>query len=119
MKEAYCGDGILRYCLGKIFLVGKEIQNQEYTGKLEQNKILAKTVRERDDVFGEQSGTIHFLGTVYEAKLFEIFDNEGKEKCIEFVKNTFNIKTENAYDAYCQWERLNITYGGTKKHWSH
>lgn len=105
MNKAFCGDGILRYCLGKIFLFERRnpTQTREYVSHLTANKILHKIVLSNEKIFGKVSGTIHNHGTIYEAKLFDIYEQSGMKGAMKFVKETYEINSDSPYEIYGNW----------------
>ena len=96
-KRAYCGDGILRYVIGHLFRVyGTGILNDVH-GNPESNLVLSIVVKSNKIFFNDLSDeyTVHNRGTIYEARLCEIFEDEGIDAAIRFVVTTFS----NAYSS--------------------
>ena len=105
-SKAFCGDGLLKYCIGKIFLIDSK-GNNEFTSRLVSNLILSKIVIKNPHIFGEQlawsKSGVHRLGTVYEAYLFDLHEKFGMKKCVDFVLKTYEITTRDAYEIYGDW----------------
>ena len=110
--KAYCGDGILRLCLGEIFLSGggRQEEHRPFVNQLQSNKILAKVVFFNEAIF-RKGHLIHIrnewtLGTAYEKHLYDLFKEEGIAACIKFVITTFEISNpgiETADITYLRW----------------
>lgn len=103
--KAFCGDGILKHCIGKIFLIESK-GNNDFTSRLVSNLILSKIVIKNPAIFGEQTWSktaVHRLGTVYEAHLFDLHEKSGMDECIKFVLKTYEIKIRDAYEIYGDW----------------
>src|SRR3990172_13236747 len=98
MRRAYCGDGLLRYCLGRIFLFNEDgtsrqdSAGRQFVNMLGENKVLAIIVENNEDIFGKQENQDkHRLGSIYEAYLFDVHEQSGMGTCIEFIIKTFDI----------------------------
>lgn len=107
LKKAYCGDGLLRYLLGKMYI------NVNFRGSihyLQSNKILAKVVINNPNKFEvkpHDMTNIHYMGTLYEARLFDVFELQGNDAAVEFIKETFKIeKKETPRDIYYRFLKM-------------
>lgn len=92
-RKAYCGDGLLRYCLGKIFIRTHNSYNH-YIDRLASNKTLKNVVFKNVDEFPIVGASSEWeVGTVYEARLYDISEKElfGLEACVRFVRKTYGI----------------------------
>lgn len=106
--KQYSGDGLLRYCLGKIFL--NDRFKIKHIQRLETNYILSKIVKKNSSIFNiiiKKQGD-HTLGSVYEEYLYDICEKQGLEKVIEFVRQTYEITNERPNTICTNWIYKNI-----------
>lgn len=94
MRIAFCGDGILRYCIGKIRREYGASVLYYISGNPESNLVLSNVVQKNPLFFNlDERWTVHNRGTIYEARICGIFEDEGLDAAIRFFVTTFS----NAY----------------------
>lgn len=111
--KAYCGDALLAYLLCKMFLLGMD-GKKPYCAveNLQRNKTLAKIVRKRPDIFGEHHTDIHHLGTIYEAHLYDIFNERGEAEAMCFIYDSFEFAGRTVAETEYYWHTYNVTFMG-------